>query len=168
MRHAYIFSIYYSIYKVNIFELGLIKVRSVYDALASSSLVLMSNCACGSTRGFDELVAHHVSVVEETRTYSKWPSQVSESFGIIRGKKLMNQLHFRMAQTGFSQIYVDQFDNDTTVVTRHNPNTHEGYILVARTSFYEPNENTLVFKKIKIILGDGCASRYSCNIKSES
>lgn len=118
--------------------------RSVYDALATSSLVLMSNCASGSTRGYDELVPHHISVVEETRNYSKWSSEVGQESGIIRGKSIMNQLHFKMAQNGFSQIYVDQFDNDTTVVTRHNPNTHESYILVARTSFYEPNENTSV------------------------
>lgn len=116
--------------------------RSVYDALATSSLVLMSNCACGSTRGFDELVPHHISVVEETRNYARWQKEVNAESGLIRGKAAMNRLHFQMAQTGFSQIYVDQFDNDTTVVTRHNPNSHESYILVARTSFHEPNENT--------------------------
>jgi glycogen debranching enzyme len=104
----------------------------------------MANCASGSTRGYDELVPEHISVVEETRTYSKLPTEITLDTGIIQGKRLMNQLHFKMAQFGYSQIYVDQFDNDTTVVTRQNPNTHESYILVARTSFYEPNENTSV------------------------
>lgn len=104
----------------------------------------MSNCAIGSTRGFDELVPHHIHVVDEKRNYSKWSSQIDAEKGIIRGKRFMNELHFKMAQNGFWQIYVDQFDNDTTVVTRHNPDTHESYILVARTSFQEPNYHTSV------------------------
>lgn len=129
---------------VFILNVGLIKVRSVYDALATGSLVLMSNCSCGSTRGFDELVPHHISVVEETRTYSSWEKEVNLNSGIIKGKMMMNNLHSKMSQDGFSQIYVDQFDGDTTVVTRHNSITHESYILVSRTSFYQPNEHTSV------------------------
>lgn len=128
----------------------LINSRSVYDALASSSLVLMSDCAVGSTRGFDELVPHHVNVVTEQRPYSKWKSaetkknlnEVDLKNGILRGKLLMNNLHFKMGIKGYSQIYVDQFDADTTVVTRHNPKTHESVILMSRTSFSQPSNYT--------------------------
>ena len=118
----------------------LITSRSVYDAFASSSLVLMCDCAVGSTRGFDELVPHHINVVTETRPYKKWDQKIDH--GIQNGKLLMNNLHYEMGVKGYSQIYVDQFDADTTVVTRHNPSTHESYILMSRTSFSQPNEWT--------------------------
>ena len=47
-----------------------------------------------------------------------------------------------IGHNGFSQIYVDQFDDSTTVVTRHNPDNHESYILLARTAFSPPSHHT--------------------------
>ena len=81
---------------------SLIKKRCVLDALPSSSLVLMSNCAVGSTRGFDELVPHHIHVVNETRPYSVWDQtthdcSVSFDSGIIKAKSILNKLHCDMS-----------------------------------------------------------------------
>lgn len=91
---------------------SLIKVRSVYDAMASSSLVLMSDCAAGSTRGFDELVPHHINVVTESRPYSVWKSnEINLSQGILRGKLLMNNLHFSMGIKGFYFYFYSSFQD---------------------------------------------------------
>lgn len=51
----------------------------------------------------------------------------------------MNMLHTRMGLENYSQTYVDQFDADTTVLTRHNPLTYESIILIGRTSFSQPS-----------------------------
>jgi len=119
---------------------SLVKKHCVLDVLPTSSVVLMSGCAVGSTRGFDELVPHHIHVVDETRPYSVWNSSVDFNTGIVRAKHLLNKLHYEMGVKGFSQIYVDQFDDDTISVTRHNPQTHESYIMIARTAFAYPHQ----------------------------
>ena len=130
---------------------SLIKSHSVFDVLPTSCLVLMSGCAVASTRGFDELVPHAIDVVSEERLYASWHATqtnqptgytVSTQRGIIKAKQTMNKLHYEMGFNGYSQIYVDQFDAETTVVTRHNPNTHNNIILIARTAFSHPSVQT--------------------------
>jgi glycogen debranching enzyme len=61
--------------------------------------------------------------------------EVTLDTGIVRARRALNNLHFRLAAQGFSEVYVDQMDYDVVAVTRHKPGTHEKYVLVAHTVF---------------------------------
>lgn len=143
-----------------------IEKRSVFDLLPSSALVNMACCASGSSRGYDELVTHHIHVVEERRQYTEWTNDVSlakqnskyVSFnsGIISAKRALNDLHYKLGKQNFSQVYVDQVDEDIVTVTRHCPDTHESVILVAFTAFRHPNMNAGVIQRsIKPLVVEG-------------
>ncbi|KAK5918827.1 hypothetical protein CgunFtcFv8_022774 [Champsocephalus gunnari] len=123
-----------------------IQLRSALDSLPSSAMVSMACCATGSTRGYDELMPHQISVVKEERWYPKWspsaaPSsgaEVGPQTGIIAGKLALNKLHQELASQGFIQVFVDQVDADVVAVTRHCPSTHQSVVAVCRTAFWNP------------------------------
>jgi glycogen debranching enzyme len=83
--------------------------RTAEDSLSTAALVAMSTAAIGSTRGFDELVPFHVSVVHETRGFQK-QSQLGLDTGVMQAKKWLNELHVEMAKKS-PEIYVHQEGN---------------------------------------------------------
>lgn len=159
--------------------------RSPYDLLASSAIIAMSSCATGSNRGYDEIVPHHIHVVNESRRYGQWSEKqldaldgtsVSYQSGIVYAKRICNDLHQKLQQEGFTEIFVDQVDSNVIAVTRHNPNTHKSVVLVGRTCFtpQEPNvtgfiRNITIAGKINEILFEakmiGKADNYAKNEK---
>ncbi|OII72983.1 Gdb1p glycogen debranching enzyme [Cryptosporidium ubiquitum] len=48
------------------------EIRTPIDTLPTAALVASTNCALGSTRGFDEIVPHNISVVSERRLYQNY------------------------------------------------------------------------------------------------
>ncbi|OTF77497.1 glycogen debranching enzyme-like protein [Euroglyphus maynei] len=119
--------------------------RTAYDPLPTSALISMTYSATGSNRGYDELVPHHVHVVDEQRLYYGWNDDPKIGVNLLRGilhaKRVLNQLHHTLNSGGYSEAFVDQRDRDTIVITRHNPTNHRSIVLAARTAFYPIDGN---------------------------
>ncbi|XP_063621048.1 glycogen debranching enzyme [Cydia splendana] len=115
--------------------------RSVHDVLPTAALVTMAFCASGSTRGLDELVPHHIHVVDEARLYPEWGTNegnVGASHGLIQARRELNLLHYQLAQQGYDEVYVDQMTDAVTAVTRHSSTSRRSVLLVAHTAFSAP------------------------------
>ena len=114
--------------------------RTVVDMLPSAALVSMASCAVGSNRGYDELVPHHIHVVEEERPYAGW-EQIKEegSGGMVTARHALISLHSRLAREGFTEVFVDQLNRDVVCVTRHSPLDRRSVLLAAHTAFFPGN-----------------------------
>ncbi|XP_028161356.1 glycogen debranching enzyme isoform X1 [Ostrinia furnacalis] len=116
--------------------------RSVFDLLPTAAMVAMACCATGSTRGPDELVPHHVHVVDEARLYAEWGAgegRVGAGAGLLAARRALNELHAELARAGYDQVFVDQVDADVVAVTRHEPRERRSVVLVAFTAFAAPD-----------------------------
>jgi glycogen debranching enzyme len=81
----------------------LVRTRSVYDALASSSIVCMTRAAVGSLRGFDEFVPHYIDVVAEKRLYRKWAT--TSNFFFTRFAKNEMQRIVSEVKNSFTTVF---------------------------------------------------------------
>jgi glycogen debranching enzyme len=82
--------------------------RSIFDLLPSAALVSMACCATGSNRGYDELVPHHIHVVEEERQYQEWGTHVNKNSGMVAAREALNTLHGALSKGNFDELFVDQ------------------------------------------------------------
>lgn len=115
--------------------------RSVFDLLPTAALVSMACGGAGSTRGYDELVPHHVHVVHEDRLYAEWGDAepaVDAGAGMLAARRALSELHRELAEQGYDEVYVDQMDDDVVAVTRHHPRSRRSVVLLAVTAFRAP------------------------------
>lgn len=106
--------------------------RTVADTLSNSAIVCFSRCATGSTFGYDQLVPHHVNVVEETRKYDL-KNVFSGSFSGI--KSFLNSFHSKLIEENCSEIFAKSYSNGIVLISLDNPDEHEGYTLLTRTAY---------------------------------
>ncbi|KAL4701916.1 hypothetical protein ACJJTC_018686 [Scirpophaga incertulas] len=63
-----------------------------------------------------------IHVVDEERLYPEWGAAGA---GATAARRVLNELHARLARGGYCELYVDQVDRDVTALTRHHPATRQ-------------------------------------------
>ncbi|GAW10005.1 glycoside hydrolase family 13 protein [Lentinula edodes] len=121
--------------------------RSAEDALSTGALVTFSYSAIGSVKGFDDLYPKLLNLVGEKRKYEV--TGLEEESGIARVKRVLNSLHLEMVLGGYEEGHVHQ-ENDYIVLSRVQPGTQKGYLLVAHTGFAKNTKDRGYISPIKL------------------
>ncbi|KAF9525972.1 glycoside hydrolase family 13 protein [Crepidotus variabilis] len=121
--------------------------RSAEDALSTGALAAFSACAVGSVKGFDDLYPKLLGLVQEKRLYEV--TGLENGSGIAKAKRLINELHFEMVLKGYVEGHVHQ-ENDYIVLSRVQPTTQKGYVLVAHTAFHTGSKDRGIIEPIKL------------------
>ncbi|ORZ29735.1 hypothetical protein BCR44DRAFT_1447957 [Catenaria anguillulae PL171] len=130
--------------------------RLVQDTVANAALVAMTCCASGSVLGYDICIYENLNIVKEERQYPP----LTDSLGMHGFRKVINELHEKMAREQFSEIYVHQ-EGEYVIVYRQDPTYHRGVVLIARTAFKSAGSvaplNPVILKKTqaKLIVAQG-------------
>ncbi|KAJ1663511.1 bifunctional 4-alpha-glucanotransferase/amylo-alpha-1,6-glucosidase [Coemansia sp. RSA 1813] len=110
--------------------------RTMEDALPNSAIVLMTACASGSNRGYDELYPKHLNIVHEQRHYAVLDDPLS--VGIGKAKAKLNKLHSELAQ--YQEVHVHH-EGEYVTIHRVHPVTREGVLMVAHCAFNGASEH---------------------------
>jgi glycogen debranching enzyme len=114
--------------------------RDARDTLPTAALVAMCSCATGSVFGFDEVYPELIELVHEKRLYSSvnstgGPVKAQAGEGGIGGiRKILNEIHVKMGKEEYTETYIHH-DKEYITVHRVNPQTRQGYFLIAHTAF---------------------------------
>ncbi|KAK2733736.1 hypothetical protein FQN57_001963 [Myotisia sp. PD_48] len=112
--------------------------REARDTLPNAALVSMCASATGSVMGYDEIYPEHIDLVNETRLYCPPRDGQFKSItgpgGIGGLRKLLNNLHTRMAIDAFDETHIHH-EGEYITVHRVQPSTRKGVLLIARTAF---------------------------------
>ncbi|PGH05318.1 glycogen debranching enzyme [Blastomyces parvus] len=140
--------------------------RQARDTLPNGALVAMCASASGSVMGYDEIYPNHLDLVAETRVYysgsldkegegegkeeeeSDLSSVVGEG-GIGGAKKLLNELHTRMAVDGYDETHIHH-EGEYITVHRVQPNTRKGVFLIAHTAFPGGGDSSATLDPVRL------------------
>jgi glycogen debranching enzyme len=116
--------------------------RTVEDTLPTAALVAFCSCANGTTMGFDECYPKLLDVVNEKRKYT-----YGMDFGISKVKKILSDMRHEIANQSIedserNEMYVHH-ESEFITIHRLNASSGRGYLLVARTKFYQDGEQDL-------------------------
>ena len=116
--------------------------RTVEDTLPTAALVSFCSCANGTTMGFDEGYPELLNIVNEKRKYT-----YGANMGISKVKKLLSDIRHEIANQSVDDIEKNEMyvhhENEFITIHRLNANTGRGYLLVARTKFYQDGDQNL-------------------------
>eukprot|EP00834_Sanchytrium_tribonematis_P001489 NODE_37_length_35953_cov_1.028037.p1 type:complete len:1328 gc:universal NODE_37_length_35953_cov_1.028037:5354-9337(+) len=106
--------------------------KQVAASVEQAALVAFSCAAIGSSRTYDEILLKHANIVNEKRIYLPKPFEDLQSIGMFKLRRILNQLHETLVD--YPEIYVHQ-EHDIIQVSRLNPKTLKGFLLVCRTAY---------------------------------
>lgn len=105
--------------------------RTPMDALPNAAVVAMSVCGSGSVLGYDSLIPKHINIVHDTKRFK---ADGLHSTGISPVKALLNDIHERMWNEGYTETYGNVVDEVLTLI-RENPRTKESFFLLSYHAF---------------------------------
>lgn len=117
--------------------------RLPQDTLSNSAIVAFSNCATGSTFGYDHFIPQHLNIVSEKRKYD-----LQSEAPMAALKALLNDLHCQMNAEKCTEIYTQRYAHDVIQVSRDNPQTRRGYTLITRCAYQSSDDTTCAFEEI--------------------
>lgn len=112
--------------------------RTVQDSLPNAVAVWAAGCPVATTFAYDLLMPKHVPVTEK-RLYPLFAEKQND--GIMKPRKVLNELHQRLAGQGYTEIHIHQ-DGELIVVQRHNPRTHRAAFFIVHSAFSRNYNNT--------------------------
>lgn len=116
--------------------------RTIEDTLPTAALVSFCSCANGTTMGFDEGYPKLLDIVNEKRKYT-----YGMDLGISKVKKMLSDIRHEIANQSIEDIERNEMyvhhESEFITIHRLNAKTGRGYLLVARTKFYQDGDQDL-------------------------
>ncbi|KAG7873077.1 hypothetical protein KL938_005193 [Ogataea parapolymorpha] len=114
--------------------------RTVEDTLPNAALVSFCSCAVGTTFGYDECYPKLLDVVKEDKLYT-----YGSGIGAVKTK--LNKIRLELANQSVEDLESNEMhvhhEDQFITVHRTNAKTGKGYFLIARTKFYQDNDQSL-------------------------
>eukprot|EP01122_Echinamoeba_exundans_P017960 TRINITY_DN9897_c0_g1_i1.p1 TRINITY_DN9897_c0_g1~~TRINITY_DN9897_c0_g1_i1.p1 ORF type:complete len:1516 (-),score=261.84 TRINITY_DN9897_c0_g1_i1:25-4167(-) len=105
--------------------------RTAQDTLPNAAAVWAAGCPVASTFGYDLIIPKHVPVTEH-RLYPLFAEKQND--GIMKARKILNELHQRLSGQGYTEIHIHQ-EGELITIQRHNPRTHRAAYFIVHSAF---------------------------------